>query len=380
MKNFNPYLITLIPLVLIGLFQQIFSDQQKLNSEGYSKEVRGDKIIYSIGVGTIQDLNSNNLRLQVNQIENQQHAIDFLEQHLNSAKQNSDSSYAGFALTGYQNFSQKIRSKPKVQIILAEILSYVHDFDGALELLTKLQLNKYYAQESIMKIMNIHMIKGDYKKVEKNCQKTKGFEDYRISIACSLWLAEIQGDNSGKYNRSKTLKTISTITDADTSVDIWLKQLVLDLQLKNNDIDGALNTMARIYKGGMTDLSALIQLVDHLILTNRFNEAHRQIVIYDKLNQLIVRRFILNTIKTGSVNSSEEAYVLAKRKIQDYIDIQDSSKYKDVSLWFFFVEGNNKVALKYAAINFKTYKTLNDQLLMMFFGTTNRIHRTQAAS
>jgi len=378
MKNFNPYLITLIPLVLIGLFQQIFPDQQKLNSEGYSKEVRGGKIIYSISVGTIQDLNSNNLRLQVNQIENQQHAIDFLEQHLNSAKQNSDSSYAGFALTGYQKISQKIRSKPKVQVVLVEVLSYVHDFDGALEILSKLQHNKNYTQESIMKIMNIHMIRGDYKKVEKNCQKTKKFEDYRISIACALWLTEIQRENTGSSSALKSLVAVSTMTDTGTSVDLWLKQLVLDLQLKNNDIDGALKTTARIYQNGDTDLSILIQLVDHLILTNRHAEAKRQIDLYDHSNQMTIRRTILNAIAIGSEPVNDEKYFVAKRKIQDYVGIQDTSKYRAVALWSFLIEGNKVQALRYAEINLETYKTRNDQLLMGFIKKTNEFQLAKA--
>ncbi len=370
MKKLTPYLVILVPLVIISIIQHTSCYRAWENSDFLSQSDTFDEytVIYSMGLNKSQALNRYNLRLQVEKITENQQAVDFLQRYLKLAEQNSNSRFAGFAVSGYHLLPKNLQMNPDVLSVLADILNYVHDFDGALEILSQLQLTQNHSQQSTMKIMNIHMLKGNIELVAESCNKTKIFTDYRISIACKFWLQGMQTHNDKEVlNVLNKLKSISRYTDQRESVDLWIKQLVLDLQLKIDRVADAIFTIEKIYQSGKRDLSELIQLVDYLILTSRFELAGELLTEYDSANQMLVRRAILNRLDAVYEKAlSHKEYFLIKEKVMDYVTIQETSKYRDAVLWLLLVEDEQNKAIQLATKNLYFYRTQNDYLLLEF--------------
>jgi len=369
MKKIIPYLWILIPFFLIGAIQKSPFYQGWNKVQASNTKIDSNMVVYSLTSNDFQQLSKSNLTAQMKLINDSVDAVVFLKKYYELARTNANSTYAGFAISGYKAFPQNLKDDPSVQSIYADILSYAHDFDNAIALFKKLENIAIYQQQSILKMMNIYMLKGDYYGVEKQCDATKSFADYRISIACRLWLQGMQTDeiNVTEYSLAK-LTSISKNTDKEQSIDLWLHQLMLDLQLKAKLIQPAVVSLRDIYKTDEVDLSALIQVVDNLILIERYKLASDLIEQYDASAKLIVRRVILGEYLTDDKSLNVE---LAAELIINYITIQDTSKYREVALWKFLIDHDPSQATFYAKENIKTYNTELDQSLLSYASSSS---------
>jgi len=364
-KQIIPYLWILVPFILIGAIQKsaFYSDWLSEQATNNTK-IESDTVIYSLSSNRYQQLNQINLSIQTDAINSPREAVEFLEEYLELAKQNANSTYAGFAISGYKLFPDEIKNSLSVQSIYADILAYIHDFDGAIDILTQLEKDKAYKQQVILKIMNIYMLKGNYGGVETQCEKTKNFIDYKVSIVCRLWLSGMRANNTKTAKNSlDKLLAISTSSAREKNLNLWLQQLILDLQLKNNLVDPAVATLNNLYKTNEIDLSALIQTVDHLILTDRFESANELLHKFDIKQSLMIRRAILHSQLTKGRNNN---FDVALEQIESYITAQDSSKFREVALWFYFIKDDQLSAVNYAEENIKNHQTEIDKSLLSY--------------
>jgi len=371
-KKVLPFFYVLVPLFFVGLVQNNILSKSDTNENTIQQQ--GDKVVYRIKNNQYTKLNKKYQNDEVNKIKHQMQAVVFLNKYLSLAKKESNSAYAGFAISGYHLLPKGIKASAAVKQIYAELLSYSHDFDSALTNYEDLQQISEYKQQATMKLMNVYMLKGDHEQVEKQCKLTRTFSDYKISIVCRLWLKGFSSDVDDSVNALNQLLSIySSLSHSSQqqSFNLWLLQLILDLQLKNDDVQAALITIERLYKTSKVDLSALIQIVDYLVINNRFELAQALILKHDSRDELIIRAAIINEIslnKNGvqliknSPNKSE--LMIAKLKVENYVFINEKSKFVEIVLWYWLVESDLDKAVFFAKENSLNYSTFNNELLL----------------
>jgi len=376
LKNTFPYLTVLIPLVIIGLIQKTDIYQSSTNQDGRVTRLPVDvnEIVLSGASKSYQRLTNARLIKEIKSITTSQSAEQFLSRYLMMAKDNANSRYAGFAIAGYDLLPTNIKHSPSVQLRYADVLSYSHLFNKALKVLEELQWDKQSGQQAILNSINIYMLKGDLKSVETWCQKTIQFDDYRVSLACRFWLTGIQSAKISKIKQSiLQLDTLASKQVDTDSFDRWLLQLSIDLNLKMGDTDNAIKKLKRLLDGSQNDLAALIQVFDYLLLDGRGIEAENLLFKYDPSQSLVVRQAIVHQVL--AIPRSDNLFRQIDKDTQvkpvdelisNYINIAESSKFKEVALWLFFKYDDLNQAEQYAKKNLSSYKNQNDFMLLSF--------------
>lgn len=385
-KPFITYLSVLMPLFFIGLMQNISlfnSDKPLINKINLNeKTLKLNDVVYRIRNNLYTQLNQSQQNDIVRLIKTEQQALNFLQRYLSLAKEYSNSAYAGFALSSSRLLPRELTRLASVQLSIADLLAYSHDFDEAVMIYKTIQQTDVHQYSATMKLMNIFMIKGQYKRVENECKKMKGMADYRIFVGCRLWLKGIRGNKSSTILALTKLQLIAdklTLNNKQSfnEYNYWLQQLVLDLQLKSDNVYPAIATLKLIYINPNADMAALIQVVDYLLLTHRLSLAAKLITEYDHKNELSSRLTLIK-YKTNDVNLTNKAMNVAENKILNVIESNDTSKFSLVALWYLMVSNNFDTAKYYAKNNLKTYRTNNDIFLLKEIDRKRLIKKKQS--
>jgi hypothetical protein len=374
MKKLIPYLYVLFPLVVLSLYQTFVqssdvSDPSSFDPKFDHSTISSEDIVYTIKSnrpsGLISNLNRQQLKKDSKRLVTPSQAVEFLDQYLLLAKNNSSSLFTGYAISVFDQFEPSLKSDPDVLLAYASLLEYSHKFDEALKTLDTVAENRNYQGIAGLRKFNIHMIKGDLENATQQCKQLNNNDQLLVYSLCRLWSEGMQGDARKSANKIKQLLAILQKSDP---IRLWAHQLVLDLHLIDNNINNALETLASIYTSNTADLSSLIQMVDYLILLDAELKASEIINQYDTNNKLLVRRALVaqRLQEKNLAVDFDHSKKLAEKQINLLSSINETSKFTDIALWHAIVSKNVDLAEKYAQLNLEGYRRRNDILLLAY--------------
>ena len=378
MKTQFAYLYVILPLFIIGLYQQI--NQNDPTHHVKTAYMKDDFVLLKISQSGYHKITKNRLETRLSNIGNIEDAVIFLKNNLEQAKSKQDSAYAGFAIEGYARLRKELQNKPEVLLAYANLLSFTHQFELSSEALEKLSYYPRFYESAIIELLNIRMLKGDLVGVKEQCLRTKIFKDYRMFIACQTWLKGMRSEEHKLIIKSSSrLLKLSSLGEGYSdvgSVRNWLLQLSLELYLKSSSVLDAQQVLKKIFQSNMNDdfdLAPLILMIDYLILNQKFNLASELLIQYDEQNQLKVRRLLIERnlnmalfFESNNLYDYEdyEDYARSSSVIQSYIMTQDESKYRLVALWFLYMKDDVEKSQYYAELNQLEYTTFIDLMLL----------------
>ncbi len=374
-KRFIAYLYVILPLFIIGLYQHY----QKLDSPVQINKIQlGDNfILLKINESGYEKISKAELEKEVVKISNKEEAITFLNKNLKRAKLNQDSAFAGFAIAGYSRFNRELKIAPEILSQYSDLLSFTHQFKLSTEILEKLSSYPRFYESAVIRLLNIKMLKGDLIGVKEQCLRTKSFTEIKVYIACQVWIKGMVADDQEKVSKYASqlfkLSTLDKLSASSRPFENWLLQMSMDLYLKSNLLVDAQLVLNKIYQKSesteQADLAPLIQMVDYLILNQKFDIASEMIDQYDNNKKLVVRRALIaknlkKNLKIDPKSNSEstKSYAVAENIIQSYILTKDTSKYRLVAIWNAFMKSDFNEGKKYADQNLKEYTTFIDLL------------------
>lgn len=370
-KNLWHYTVVIISLLLVMGYQTTFNPTGRKKDDHSLFELGGapidnGKVLLKLSIDPFNTLTKNELEQTINGSSSKKQALVFLRKLTNIAKKEANSSYAGFALAGYQRLSEELKNDSDILLAYIDLLTFTHQFSKASQLLRLLSSNQQYKDVATIRLLNISMILGDLELFKLYCSRSKTFNDYRIGIACQLWMVGIQGNSPDRIidvsNKLLSIVRTTERTEDISDVELWILDLALDLQIKGGDYDSAFKNLLDIQsvkkRQDDNDTSSVIQLVDHFLIVGKYQLAAEALSKFDNNNRLFIRQQISRNIEHGFFSSD------AKERVESYERLLDSSKYRLVSLWYWLVEKDREIAFHYAKTNIDQYRTFSDVMLV----------------
>ena len=354
MKKYKSYLIYLIPITLIILLQNAQN-----HTVSTTFEISGETVIYQLKGNELEKMQLNKLNNLVQSVTNKKKLLKFLDNYLEKSKRFNSSKYVGFAMSAFSSINVELKLDQEVQLKHAELLEYSHQFDDALLILQKVSVHPVFRHQAHLRMMNIHGLRGDMDESETFCKLLRSSNFWKVSTLCKLWIDGI------KYNNSQSIEKLISFEKTlhnDTELKQWLYQLLIDLLLKQNNLQDAVDYLSKLEALNNIDKSALIQLVDFAIITENITQAEIMLEKFDSDNQLKFRKIIITKILKENFVVSQQI----NENIEVLKSIQENSQYRLISMWEYYINNDKNSALEYSNLNTQIYKTQNDLLLQSY--------------
>jgi len=250
--------------------------------------------------------------------------------------------------------------KPTQQatIFKAEIQQYFHQFDAALETLSKV---KGHSGADLLRA-SIYFTQGKFKQAHTQCKELFGRTDNLLALICTSHANSLQGELERATNVLEA--SMRHVPSNSKSITSWAYVTLAEMSERMAKYEKAKLYYAKALEINRKDMPTRIAYADILLYEKNYPEVIRLTEKY-KNNDLLALRYV-RALKLSGQHENSKVYSELSQRIENYTEKTRHLHFDLLAEYNLYFKHDTQAALQWAKRHWQQQKTPRDARLLAF--------------